>query len=167
MRTRVVSWNDAAEMKESVARDALVIPSTERAPNGRLATIGLGPLVLQTEAEFIHLLVQQEIGVAHVFNFDPSHHLTRNHFDVLVIDVDALQTVDFLDFVHQVLLQFLLAQHRQDIVRIARAVHQRLTRLDALAFLNGNVHAAGQQVFLGLALIRNHQNLALTLHHVA
>ena len=65
-----------------------------------------------------------------------------DHFDVLVIDIDALQPVDFLDFVHEILLQFLLAQDRQDVVGIARAVHERFTRLDAFAFLDGDVHAA-------------------------
>jgi len=42
---------------------------------------------------------------------------------VLVVDVDALQTVDLLDLVDQVPLQFLLAEHREDVVRVARAVH--------------------------------------------
>ena len=42
---------------------------------------------------------------------------------MLVVDVDALQPVDFLDFVHQVLLQFFFAEHGQDVVRIARTIH--------------------------------------------
>ena len=61
---------------------------------------------------------------------------------MLVVDIDALQTVDFLDFVHQVLLQFLLAEHAQNVVRIARTVHQRIARTHALAFLHVDVHAA-------------------------
>ena len=86
--------------------------------------------------------------------FHPPHHLANDHLDVLVVDVDALQPVDFLDFVDQVLLQFLLAQHGQDIVRIARAVHKRLARLHPLAFLHVDVDATRQRVLLGLAVIR-------------
>ena len=39
--------------------------------------------------------------------------------DVLVVDADALQTVDLLDLVDQVRLQFLLTEHREDVVRVA------------------------------------------------
>jgi hypothetical protein len=51
---------------------------------------------------------------------------------VLVVDVDALQAVDFLDFVHQVFLQFGLAQHVQDVVRIAVACLRLLPVVAAL-----------------------------------
>jgi hypothetical protein len=33
MRTRVVSWNDAAEMNESVDRDALMSPAASAPPS--------------------------------------------------------------------------------------------------------------------------------------
>ena len=77
----------------------------------------------------------------------------RDDFQMLVVDVDALQTVDFLNLVDQVLLQFLLAEHRQDVVRIARTVHERFAGLDPLAFLNVDVHAARQRVFALLAVV--------------
>jgi len=80
---------------------------------------------------------------------------------VLVVDVDALQTIDFLDFVDQVLLQLLFAEHGQDVVRVARAVHQGLAGLDLLAFLDLDVHAAGQRVLLHLAVFALDANLAL------
>src|SRR6187551_3478110 len=50
--------------------------------------------------------------------------ISNDDFQVLVIDVHALQAVDFLDFIHQVLLQFVLTKHVQDVVRIHRSVHQ-------------------------------------------
>ena len=82
---------------------------------------------------------------------------------MLVVDVDALQTVDFLNLVDQVLLQFLFAEYRQNVVRIARAIHQRLAGLDLLAFLNLDVHAAGQRVFALLAVFAFDVDLALAL----
>ncbi len=84
-------------------------------------------------------------------------------FEVLVVDVDALQTVDFLNFVDQVLLQFLLAEHVENVVRVARAVHQRFARLDALAFLHVDVDAARQRVFALFAVVAHHVDLALAL----
>ena len=54
---------------------------------------------------------------------------------MLVVDVHALQPVHFLDFVHQVLLQFLLAEHMQNVMRVPRPVHQRFADADAFALL--------------------------------
>ena len=82
---------------------------------------------------------------------------------MLVVDVDALQTVDFLDLVDQVLLQFLLAEHVQNVVRIARTVHQRIAGLHALAFLHVDVDAARQRVFALLAIVADDVDLALAL----
>ena len=76
-------------------------------------------LVLFEEPELVDLLVDEELGVADVLDLHPPHHLTRDDLDVLVVDVDALQPVDLLDFVDEVGLQRLLAEHVQDVVRIA------------------------------------------------
>ena len=58
--TRVVSWNDAAEMKHSVESDALVIPSSSGRPKPDCHCF-LHALVLFLEAEPIDLLVDQEV----------------------------------------------------------------------------------------------------------
>ena len=82
---------------------------------------------------------------------------------MLVVDVDALQPVDFLNLVDQVLLQFLFAEHRQDVVRVAGSVHERLAGFHALAFLDVDVDAAGQGVFALLAVVAYDVDLALAL----
>ena len=115
----MVSWNDAAEMNESVESDALVMPSSSGRPVAGRAALRDHALVLFAEAELVDLLFEQELGVADVFDLHPAHHLADDHFDVLVVDVHALQPVDFLDFVHQVRLQFLFAEHGQNVVRVA------------------------------------------------
>src|ERR1035438_8972386 len=123
--TRVVSWKLAAEMKESVEGDALVMPSNIALPcAGRRAAEGL---------------------------------------QMLVVDVDALQAVDFLNLVDQVLLEFLFTEHGQDVVRIARTIHQGFAGLDLLAFLNLDMDAAGQRVFALFAVLAFHVDLALAL----
>jgi hypothetical protein len=48
----------------------------------------------------------------------PTQHLANDHFDVLVVDLHALQTVDVLDFVGDVAGQRLDALQTQDVVRI-------------------------------------------------
>ena len=121
----MVSWNDAAEMNESVESEALVMPSSSGRPVAGLPPSRDHALVLVAEAELIDLLFEQEVGVAHFLDLHPAHHLANDHFDVLVVDVHALQAIDFLDFVHQVSLQLLLTEHAQNVVRVERAVHQR------------------------------------------
>ena len=75
--TRVVSWNDAAEMNESVESDAFVMPSSSGRPlAGRLPS-AVSALVLFQEAELVDLLVDQELGVADVLDLHPPHHLPR------------------------------------------------------------------------------------------
>ena len=129
-------------MNESVESDALVMPSSSGCAVAGRPPVADHALVLFHEAELVHLLVDQELGVADVLDLHPPHHLADDDLDVLVVDVHALQPVDLLDFVDQVRLQLLLAEHVQDVVRVDRAVHQRLARADALAFLHVDVHAA-------------------------
>ena len=133
MSTRVVSWNEAAEMKESVESEAFVIPRSIGRAVGRLAAGGHHPLVLLLEPEAVDLLVDQELGVADLFDLHAAHHLADDDLDVLVVDGDVLRAVDLLDLVHQVPLQLLLAQDRQDVVRVDRAVDQRIARAHPLA----------------------------------
>ena len=82
-------------------------------------------------------------------------------------DVDALQPVDFLDFVDQISLQLLLAEHGQDVVRVERAVHERFARLDALAFLHVDVNAARNRVFLLGAVVGGDVEFALSFRDLA
>ena len=62
--TRVVSWNDAAEMNESVESDAFVMPSSSGRPVAGRSAVDQHALVLFEEAELVHLLVDQELRVA-------------------------------------------------------------------------------------------------------
>src|SRR5580692_5908750 len=137
----------------------------QRASGSRLAALLDHAFVLFAEAELIQLLLQQERGVAHVLDLHPAHHLADNHFNVLVGDVDALQAVDFLDFVHQVRLQLFLAEYSQNVVRVERAVHQGFASFHALAFLHVNVDAARYGIFLLRAVIGCHIEFALSLGH--
>ena len=115
--TRVVSWNEAAEMNERVCSEALVMPSSTGLPvGGLLALAELG-------VDLVHLLVVdllagQQRGVAAVGDLDLLQHLANDHLDVLVVDLHALEPVDFLDLVDEVLGQRLDPHHFEDVVRV-------------------------------------------------
>ena len=125
------------------------------------------PLVLAEEAEPVHHLVDEELGVPHFLDLHPAHHLPDDDLDVLVVDVHALQTVDLLDLVHQVPLQLLLAAHPQDVVGVDGAVHEGLAGLDPLALLDVDVGAAGKLVLTLLVVVGGHEDLPVLLGDVA
>src|SRR6516225_1309507 len=150
--TRLVSWKLAEQYGLS----------GRRTPAGFLLS-----LILGAEAKLVDDFFRQKFGIADIFHLHPAHHLARDDFQVLVVDVDALQTVDFLNLVHQVLLQFLFAEHAHDVVRIARAVHERIARVNTLAFLDVDVNAAGESVLALLAVVADDVQFAHALRDFA
>src|SRR5215471_10343118 len=108
-----------------------------------------GLIVFLAEAELVNLLFEEEVGVTNVFDLDPAHHLARDGLDVLVVDVNALEAVNLLNGVDEVSLRELFAEHGEKVVKVERTVDQSFTGLDVVAFLNVDVHAARDGVFLG------------------
>src|SRR6185437_5440729 len=139
----------------------------QRTARCRTATVGNHLFIFLAEAELIDLLLQQEAGIAHVFHLHPAHHLADNHLNVLVTDGDTLQTIDLLDFVHQVSLQFLFAEYGKNVVRVERAIHQRLTGANTLAFLHVDVNTLWHRVFFFRSVIGHHIDFALAFAHFA
>ena len=124
----------------------------------RLAGGGTFALLLQTlvglqELDLVHVLAGQIAGIARVQDLHLLQHLAHDHFDVLVVDRHALEPVDLLDLVDQVVGQRLDAENAQDVVRRRVAVEQILAALDDVAFLHGEVLALGHQVFHRLRIL--------------
>ncbi len=90
--TPVVSWKDAAEMKDSVA---VVVVSEEQGPAGGTLPSACGPVGLLPEPELIYLLVE-EFRIADVLDFHPAHDLPDVASMCLWLNVYTLQTIDFL-----------------------------------------------------------------------
>ena len=66
---------------------------------------------------------------------------------MLVVDLHALQTINVLHFVDHVVCQCLDTHDAQNVMRCWVAVHDVITLLDKVAFLNRNVLALGDHVF--------------------
>ena len=95
----------------------------------------------------VDLLAIEEAGVAGIDDIDLLQHLTHDHFDVLVVDVDALQPVDLLDLVDEVGGELLHALDRQNVVRRRIAVDDVIALLHDVAVLQMDVLALGDQIF--------------------
>jgi len=124
------------------------MPSSSGAPGRGTAAAFDDAVVLLAEAELIHLFLEQKRRVADVFHLHPAHHLSDDGFDVLVVDVDALQAVNLLHRVDEIGLRKLLAEDGQNVMRVQRTVNQRLAGQQAFAFLYLNVYAARDGIFL-------------------
>ena len=77
-------------------------------------------LVLFLEVEHIGELPGKHIGGACVLDADLSEHLADDDLDVFIVDIDALRTVDGLDFVEDIILHALDAFDADDVLRVDR-----------------------------------------------
>ena len=102
--TFVVSWKEAAERKESVASDALVMPRMISSTCGRLAA-GRHDLVVDlAQLVAVDELARRQVRVALLVDAHLLEHLAADQLDVLVVDVHALGLVDLLDLLDEVQL---------------------------------------------------------------
>ncbi len=107
------------------------------------------------------LVTLEETGVARILDLDALHHLTHDDFDVLVIDAHALEAVDLLDLVHQVLLHLGRPKDVQDVLGADGAFAEGLAGLDEFAFMDQNVLAVGYLVAELLVFRRDDFDLAV------
>src|SRR3989338_927115 len=112
---------------------------------------GGGCLVLGFETGLVDDLALEEGGSARLGYLDVGQHLADYDLNVLVIDVHALQPVDFLDGVHDVVLHFLHALDGQEVVHVHGAVGERLAHGHAVAFVDDQMLAVRYGVRLYLA----------------
>ena len=84
---------------------------------------------------------------------------------MLVVDGDALQPVDLLDLVDEIVGQLLDALDRQDVVRCRMTIEQELALLDAIALLHGEMPSLGDQILdrLAAVLVRHDGDAPLVL----
>jgi hypothetical protein len=143
--TRVVSWKDAAEMKDRVCSDALVIPSRIGSPcaGGRPWR---SPSRWPRRTRLVDVLALQKRRLPAVEDLPLLQHLADDHLDVLVVDLHALQPVDVLHLVDQVVRQRLDPHDPQDVMRRGVAVHDVVALLDEVALGHGDVLALGHHV---------------------
>jgi hypothetical protein len=157
----VVSWKEAFRFQRGFG-DA----KQHGLGFGGLAAFLVHALVLFFELQLVHLLAPQEVRVAGFRDADLAEHLADDDLDVLVVNGDTLQAIDFLDFVDEVLLELLRAADVEDFVRVNGALGELLALLDIVALEDDDVFADGDEVFLfdaGLLVLDQDAALALVL----
>src|SRR5579862_4297332 len=114
--------------------------------------VGLG--VGLVELDLVDLLAREQRGVAAVGDLHLLHHLAADHFDVLVVDLHALETIDVLDLLDEIGRQLLHALDAQDVVGRRIALDDVVALLDVIALAHADVLALGDQVLGRLDLVR-------------
>ena len=65
----------------------------------------------------VNLLADEERCIARNGDFNFSQHLRNDNLNMLVVNLNALQTVNVLNFLNQIFSQFLNAQDTQNVMR--------------------------------------------------
>src|SRR5688572_12199478 len=92
------------------------------------------------------MLALEELGVPRLEHAHFLQHLAHDHPDVLVVDLHALEAVDLLDFVQQVLLNGARTTNLQNVVRIHRTLGEAVTGAHAITLVHAQVLAGGHFV---------------------
>src|SRR5690606_22139386 len=96
-------------------------------------------VIFLPELPFIDNLVLKKSGIACIKNFNFLHHLTYNHFNVLIIDFHPLKSVYFLDLIDQVVLNSRWSLDGKNVIWRNGSIRKWLTCSNKVIFLNKDV----------------------------
>ena len=86
---------------------------------------------------------------------------------MFVVDLHALQTIDFLDLVDEVFLHGIHTRNSENIVRVNRTFAEPFTGVNAIAFVDVDMASVRNQVILGFTFIAMNIYLLLTADDLA
>ncbi len=118
VRTLVVSWNDAADRNESVASEALVMPSSSGWPTGGFLPSAIRAFASFSNSKRLTWRPGRKSESPAIENGHLAQHLARDDLDVLVVDVYALGHVHALDLGNDVAKRRVRVGQAQQVVRV-------------------------------------------------
>ena len=105
------------------------------------------------EFQHVHGGTGEQIGVARVLHLHLPHHLADDDLDVLVVDVNALLTVNRLDLLDQVVVDRLQTCDAKHVVGAQGTVGEPVAALDHVAVGHLQAHVVGDLILLDLAVV--------------
>ena len=141
-------------MKDSVVRLALVIPSSSGSERAGFCPRAMARSFVVAELGPVDVLALEEARVARIGDPHLLQHLAHDHLDVLVVDLHALEAVDLLDLVQEVLLHRPRPLDPQDVVRVDRTLGETVTGAHLVALVDAHVLAVRHLVRPRLARSR-------------
>src|SRR6202022_2182513 len=86
-----------------------------------------------------------------------------DHFNVLVVDLHALQTIDVLNLANEIVRQRLNSLQTQDVMRVRLAVGDDFATFDGFTFEHVELAPLRNQLLVLLAVVAGDDQAALTL----
>src|SRR5690625_3005913 len=159
---------EAGRADERLGRQAgLGDAQEERLRASRRTATGDDVLVRLSELTPIDVVALEVVGGTRIGGADRLEHVPDDGADVLVIDLDALQAVDLLDLVEEVLLHRTRPLDAEDVVRVDGPLAEAVAGADHVALMDAQVLADGDLVGALVALGRGDDDLALASPDVA
>ena len=107
-----------------------------------------------------HLLLADEVGIARIGDDDAPQHLAHDYLDVLVIDLDALQPIDVLNFIDDVAGKLFHTLQPQNVMGIHWTIDNDFALIDNLPIMGHDVFVLRDQVLMNSTIqLGNHQTL--------
>src|SRR5262249_1288735 len=94
----------------------------------------------------VNLLAGEKGRVAGFLDLDLLQHLPHDHLDMLIVNAHTLQSVYLLNLVNQIARQLLNPENPEDVVGDPVAVHQKISLLDVISFLDADMLTFGNQI---------------------
>src|SRR5699024_7955952 len=111
-------------------------------------------LVHILEFQNVHKSTRKEFGITVFLNTDLLQHLAYKNLDMLIADLNALQTVYSLNFAEHVILSGADALDPQDVMRIHTTFCQLVAGFQHLSVRDLDTGSVGDQVSLRVAVFR-------------
>src|SRR5690606_19625472 len=119
-------------------------------------------VIFLTESPLVHDLVLQESSISGVQDLHFLHHLRYDYLNVLIVDFHTLKSVDFLNFIDQVLLNSSRAFDRKDVVWRDRSIRQGLASANEVILLHQDVLRKRYHVLLDYTILGFDDDLSVT-----
>src|SRR5690606_34617931 len=114
------------------------------------------------EFDLVNNLLFKEASITRVINFNLTHHLSNDDFEVLVIDLNTLQAVNVLNFIDDVFLNGCRTFDGQNVGRSSCTVRQWSTGAYVIVFLNKDLLGERYEILLNLTGLGSNNDFAVS-----
>ena len=123
-------------------------------------------VVLFRAVELVNEFLLKECRVTRIIDLHLAHHLTNDDFEVLVIDLHTLQTINILHLIHDIFLNGCRALDGEDVTGSGDTVGQRCAGTHSIVFLHKNLLGQRHKILFLVTGFGSNDNLTVAALHL-
>src|SRR5574343_821186 len=127
-------------------------PAQHMLESRRKLTLRINTIIFSQQLGTLNLFGLDELAITRFDDRDATQHLTNDHLNVFIVNLNALETVDVLYFIGDIARQRLHALQAKNIVRIRLPFNDFFTLVNDLAIMHKNVFVFWNKVFMGVSI---------------